>query len=119
MEVDELGTTERGKIGFGSSDLNLKRSIMAKEAGVKICFLHSDPSENEFFSTTDIEYDPWLIKEKEMLSSNQVNAALMWTMNDAFLEKIRVAGKEDEIWQEGGCELVSYENAEKKCRTNG
>jgi len=27
-------------------------------------------------------------------------------MNDLFLEKIRVAGKEDEKWQEGGCELV-------------
>jgi len=75
-EVDNLETTERGKSGFGSSDLNPKRSIMAKEEEVKICFLHADTSENEFCSTADIGYRPRLMKEKEMLSSTHVNAAL-------------------------------------------
>jgi len=54
MEVDNLGVTERGQIGFGSSDLNPKRFITAKEEEVKICFLHADTSENEFFSAADI-----------------------------------------------------------------
>jgi len=45
MEVDNLGVTERGQIGFGSSDLNPKRSITAKEEEVKFCFLHADTSE--------------------------------------------------------------------------
>jgi len=67
MEVDDLGITEPGKMGFGSSDLNPKRSITAKEEEVKICFLHTDTSENEFFSTADIGYHPRLMKEKEML----------------------------------------------------
>jgi len=31
MEVDDLGITERGKMGFGSSDVNPKRFIAAKE----------------------------------------------------------------------------------------
>ena len=31
MEVDDLEITERGKMGFGSSDMNPKRSITAKE----------------------------------------------------------------------------------------
>jgi len=99
MEVDDLETTERGKMGFGSSDLNPKRSITAKEEEVKMCFLHADPSENEFFSTAHIGYHPRLMKEREMLSSTHFNAALTRTMHDAFREKIRTAGKEVEKWQ--------------------
>ena len=44
LEVDDLGITERGKMGFGSSDMNPKRSITAKEQEIIICFLHTDPS---------------------------------------------------------------------------
>jgi len=100
MEVDDLGVPERGEMSFGSSDLNPMRSIMAKEEEVKICFLHTDTSENEFFNAADIGYHPRLMKERELLSSAHVNAALTRTMNDSFLDKIRVAGKEDEKWQE-------------------
>ena len=106
MEVDNLGVTERGKMGFGSSDLNPKRSITAQEEEVKICFLHKNRSENEFFGAADIGYHPPLMKEREMLSSTHVNAALTRTMNHAFLDKIRIAGKEDDKWQNRGSELV-------------
>jgi len=54
IEVDDLATTERGKSGFGSSDLNPKPSITAKEEGVKICFLHADTDNNELFSAADL-----------------------------------------------------------------
>jgi len=114
MGVDDLGATERGRSGFGSSDLNLKRSIMAKEEGVKICFLHADTDNNEFFSAADIGYHPQLTKEREILSSDHLNAALMRTMNDAFLDKIRMAGKEDERWQNRGRELVMLREDGKK-----
>jgi len=114
MDVDDLRTTEQGKAGFGSSDLNPKRSITAKEAGVKICFLHADSTSNEFFSAADINHHPRLTREREMLSSAHVNAALTRTMNDSFLDKIRMAGKEDEKWQDRGRELVRLrENGEK------
>jgi len=63
MEVDDLETTEGGKVGFGSSDLNPKRLVTAKEEGVKICFLQANTSENEFFSTADIGNHPRLMKE--------------------------------------------------------
>jgi len=52
--------------------------------------------------------------EKEMLSSTHVNAALTRTMNDSFLNKIRVAGKEDGKWQERGRELVRLKKSGKK-----
>jgi len=114
MEVKDLGITERGRMGFGSSDMNPKRSITAKTEEVKICVLQTDTSENEFFSPADIGYHPRLMKEKEMLSSAHVNTALMGTMNDSFLDKITVAGKEDEKWQDRGCELVRLRQSGKK-----
>ena len=113
MEIEDLETTERGKLGFGSSDLNPKRSITAEE-GVKICFLHTDTDNNEFFSAADIGSHPRLTQEGEMLSSAHVNAALTRTINDAFLDKIRVAGKEDERWQDRGRELVMISEGGKR-----
>jgi len=114
MEIDDLGIAERGKMGFGSSDMNPKRSITAKAEEVKICVLHADTSENEFVNAADIGYHPRLMKETEMLSSAHVSAALTQTMNDSFLDKIRVAGKEDGKWQDGGHELVRLRESGKK-----
>jgi len=54
------------------------------------------------------------MKEREMLSSTHVNAALTRTMNDAFQDKIRMAGKEDEKWQNRGRELVKVREGGKK-----
>ena len=53
-----------------------------------------------------------------MLSSTHVNPTLTCTMNDSFLDKIRVAGKEDEMWQERGRELVRVRESGKKIRDN-
>ena len=114
MEVDELETTERGKKGSGSSDLNPKGFIKAKEEKVKICFLHTDTGNNGFFSAANIGYHLRLMKEKEMLSSADVNAALTRIINDSFLDKIKVAGKEDEKWQERGRELIRLGESGKK-----
>jgi len=86
MEVDNIVTTERGKMSFRSSDLNTKQSITAKEEEVKLCFLHAEASDKEFFSTTDIGYHTWLMKEKDLLSSAHVNAALTQTMHNTFLD---------------------------------
>jgi len=114
MEVRDLGITNRRKMGFRSSDPSPKRSITAKEEGVKICFLQADTSNNEFFSTADIGYHPQLLKEREILSSAHVNAALTRTMNDTFLDKITVAGKQDEKWQDRGSELIKLRESGKK-----
>jgi len=114
MEVDDLGRTEGGKKGLGSSDLNPKRYIAAKEEGVTICFVHCDRTQNEFFSPADIGYHPWLMKTKEMSSNARLNAALTQTMNNSFLDKIRVAGKEDERWQERVHEMVRLREVGKR-----
>jgi len=114
MEVNDLGAMEQGKMGFGSSDLNTKRSITAKDEEVKICVLHVETSENEFFSAADMGYHARLMKEREMLSSMHVNAALTGKMNDGFLDKIRMAGKEGEKWQNQGRERVRLREGGKK-----
>jgi len=49
-----------------------------------------------------------------MLSSAHANAALTLRMNDSFLDKIRKAGKEDEMWQVRGGELVGIRESGKK-----
>ena len=114
MEVDDLGVTERGKMGFGSSDMNPKQSTTAKEEKVKICFLHKETRKNEFFSAANMGYHPRLTKERQMLSSAHVNAARPRTMNDAFLDKIRTAGKEDARWQNRGHERVMLREGGKQ-----
>jgi len=59
-------------------------------------------------------YHPRLTKEREMLSSAHVHAALTRTINDAFLDKIRWAGKEDKRCQDRGHELVMLTEGGKK-----
>jgi len=114
VKLDDLGTTESGETGFGSTDLSLKRSITAKEAAIKICFLHTELSDNEFFSTPDIGYHPRFLRETEMLPTAHVNAALTRTMNDAFLDKIKVARTEHEKCQGRGREVVRLTESHKK-----
>ena len=106
MEVEALGTTERGTMGFRSSDLNPKRSITAKEEGIKIYFVLVEKTNTELISATDISSHPRLMREREMLSSAHVNAALIQTMSEAFLDKIKGASKEDDKWQGRGHELI-------------
>ena len=76
MEVDDLGTTKKGKRRFRSSDLTPQRSITAKEDEVKICFLHADTSNNEFSSVAYVGFHPRLMKESEMLSITHINTAM-------------------------------------------
>ena len=52
--VDKLGETERGKHGFGSTDLGPKRLITSSEHKILMCFVHPDPRNNTFYDEEDI-----------------------------------------------------------------
>jgi len=54
------------------------------------------------------------MKRREMFSGAHINPALTTTMIDSFLDKIRVAGKEDEKCQARGRELVRLREGGKK-----
>ena len=114
MEVDDLAMPQRGGRVCRSSDLNPKRSITMKEERIPICFLQAESNANEFFSARDIGCHPQLIHEKEVLSSPHVNGALTRTMNDTFLNSIRLGGKEDGKWLSQGHELVRLRERRKK-----
>ena len=98
MEIDELDETERGTEGFGSPDLGLKRLITTKETKVTMCFLNPNPEYNEYLDDEDIERNPRLRQEGVMLSNAIIAAVHMQTMDESFLNKVRMAGKEDDSW---------------------
>ena len=49
---------------------------------------------------------PSVTKEITMLSSAMIAAVQIQTMDDSFLDRIRVAGKEDEAWTGGKGALI-------------
>jgi len=98
MEIDNLDDTERGTQGFGSSNIGPKRLIACEELKVKMCFLNPDPQDNSYFDEEDIHTHSSLRDEIKMLSSAMIAAIQMQTMDDSFLDRIRVAGKEDDTW---------------------
>jgi len=98
MEIDKLDDTERGTQGFGSSDLGPKRLIACQELKVKMSFLNPDQQANSYCDEEDIHTHSSLRDEITMLSSAMIAAIQMQTMEDSFLDRIRVARKEDDTW---------------------
>ena len=98
MEIDELDETEPGTKGFGSTDLGTKRLITTKETKITMCFLNPNSEYNEYLHDEDIETNPQLHQEVVMLSNAIIAAVRMQTMDKSFLYRIRMAGKEDDLW---------------------
>ena len=63
-----------------------------------MCFLHPDPQNNKYYDKEDIYTHPDLTKEVTMLSSAMIAAIQMQTMDESFLDRVRAAGKEDDLW---------------------
>ena len=98
MEVHELDDQEREMKCFGLTDLGPKRLITSKETKVTMCFLNPKPDYNEYLDDEDIETNPQLREEVIMLSNAIITAIYMQTMDESFLNKIRMAGKADDPW---------------------
>ena len=101
MEIDELDETERGTEGFGSTDLGPKRLITTKETKITMCFLNPNPEYNEYLDDEDIEMNPRQRQEVVILSNAIIAAVHMQTMDESFLNRIQMAGKEDDSWLAG------------------
>ena len=54
ITVQELGETERGMKGFGSSDVGPKRLITSEEHNIMMCFPYPDPRNNSYYDKEDI-----------------------------------------------------------------
>ena len=93
-----MDETERGTKGFGSTDPGPKKLITAKETKITMCFLNPKPEYNEYLDDEDIETNPGLHQEVVMLCNAIIAAVHMQTMDESFLNRIRMAGKEDDSW---------------------
>ena len=94
--VDKLGEIQRGMQGFGSTDLGPKRLITSKEHKIMMCFLHPDPRNNTFYDEEDILTHANMTREVTMLSNAIIAAVQMQTMDESFLSRVRMAGKNDD-----------------------
>jgi len=98
MEIDNLQDTQRRTEGFGSSDIGPKRPITCEALKDKMCFLTKDPQDISYFDEDDIHTHSSLRDGITMLSSVMITAIQMQTIDDSFLDRIRVAGKVDATW---------------------
>ena len=105
MVVNKLDETERGTQGFGSTYLGPKRLITSKEHKIMMCFLHPDPRNNFFYDEEDILTRPDMTREVTLLSNAIIAAVQMQTMDETFLDRIRMAGKDNDTWTERKGEL--------------
>ena len=69
------------------------------------CFLHPDPRNNTFYDEDDILTNGNMTREVTMLSNAILAVVQMQTMDEAFLNRIRMTGKDDYPWTERKCEL--------------
>ena len=116
MEIDELDETERETKGFGSTDLGPKRLITTKETKIAMCFLNSNPEYNEYLDNEDIKTNPRMNQEVLMLCNAIIAAVHMQTMDESFLNKIRMAGKKDDSWLARKEELRRLKNRNEALR---
>ena len=103
--VEKLVETERGTQGFGSTDLGPKRLITSKEHKIIMCFLHPNSSNNTFYDEEDMLTHTDMTREVTMLSNVIIAAVQMQTMDETFLNRIRMAGKDEDAWTERKGEL--------------
>ena len=60
-----------------------------------MCFLNPDTQDNSYFDEEDIHIHASPRDETTMLSGAMTAVIQIQTMDDPFLDRIRVAGKED------------------------
>ena len=96
--VDKLVETERGTRVFGSTDLGPKRLITSKEHKIMMCFLHPDPKNNTVYDEEDILTHAYKTRKVTLLSNAIIAAVQMQIMDETFLNRIRMAGKDDDTW---------------------
>ena len=77
---------------------NTKRFITHKEHKVRMCFLKLNPDYNEYLDDKDIETNILLREEVVMLSNAIIAAVHIQTIDELFLNTIRMAGKEEALW---------------------
>ena len=88
VQVEHLANTDRGTKGFGSTDLNLRRTIKSNQTIPQISFLHANHKENEYFNNTDLTRHQRAQRSKLMMTNTVVTKVDMRKYNAHFIEKV-------------------------------
>jgi len=96
FEIDNLDNTKSGTQGFGLSDICPKRLITIEELNLKMCLLNPNQQDNSYFNEEDINTYTSLKDETTMISSSTIAEVQMQTMDDSILDRITMAGMEDD-----------------------
>ena len=105
VQVKHLPKTDRGTLGFASTDKDQKRIIQSNQTSPQICFLQANHEENEYFDNTDLARHLRDQGNKLMMSNAIITNVDMRKYNIEFIERVHEASKQDQHWKERKTEL--------------
>ena len=100
VQVEHLANTDRGTKGFGSTDLNHRRTIKTNMPILQISFLHANHKDNEYFDNTDLARYLRAQGNKLMMTNALITKVDMRKYNTEFIERVNEASKKDQELQE-------------------
>ena len=109
FQVEHLTNTDRGTKGFGSTDLNPRRTIKTNQTIPQISFLQANHKDNEYFENADLVRHLRAQRNKLMMTNAVITKVDMRKYNTEFIERVHEASKQDQQWQERKMELRELE----------
>ena len=109
VQVEHLGNTDRGTNGFGSTDLNRRRTIKSNQTIPQISFLHANHKDNEYFDNADLARHLGAKRKKLMMTNAVITKVDMRKYNTEFIERVHQASKQDQEWQKRKTEMMELE----------
>ena len=93
VQVEHLANTDRGTKGFGSTDLNPRRTINSNQTIPQIGFLHANHKYNEYFDNADQARHQRAQRNKLMMTNVVITKFKMSKYNTEFIERVHEASK--------------------------
>ena len=109
VQVEHPTHTDCGTKGFGSTDLNPRRTIKSNQTIPQISFLHANHKDYENFDNADLARHLRAQRNKLMMTNAVIAKVDMRKYNTEFIERIHKASNQDQEWQERKTELRELE----------
>ena len=87
VQVEHLANRDRGTKGFGSTDLNPRRTIKSNPTIPQICFLHAHHKDNQYFDKADLARHLRAQRNKLMMTNTGITRIDMRKYNKKCIEK--------------------------------
>ena len=109
VQVEHLANMDRRTQGFGSTDLNPRRTIKSNQTIPQISFLHVNHKDNEYFDNADLARYLRAQRNKLMMTNVVITKVDIRKYNTEFIERVHEASKQDQERQERKTELREME----------